>query len=715
VSKHLEAQPNILGNVGLYSYSTALLAYIILTILALITRRNNPLGVAVLAASSLTALWAAIVTLSTVLTEPQVMLIRLTEVISNAAWIFVLLELIGQRLRGTNHILASNSWMPWFGFAVTLIIVAMLGAEALAGLRISGYDFQSYLGFGVLLAMSILGLLLLEQFFRNCNEGELWSTKHLCLGLGIVYSYNFFMYAEAFLFRQLDQDLWQARGIVSAMATILIAVSISRTERSETPDGVQGIHLSRHFAFQSLTLMTSGIYLITMSLAAYFIRYLGGSWGGVLQIVFLCAAGLILMVLLFSGQIRARIRVWLSKNFFSYKYDYRIEWLQFTQMLASGGNDIPQSVIRAVANLAKSPAGILWSRAEDLRFNIVYHWQMPPPATDVDLRELAQWLQTYGWIIDIREWRKAPDVYRNLELPSALTAISRAWLIIPLLFGDRLQGILLLRESELQRDLNWEDRDLLKVAGKQVGSHLAQFQADQALVESRQFEAFNRLSAYVIHDLKNILAQLSLIVSNAQKHKNNPEFIDDMVDTVNNSVNRMTNLMIQLRSGTRQTEQSDVELAELLRIVLAQCRLRAPIPELILVDGKFTLTCDRDRLKTVFEHLIQNAQEATGKGGYVTVRLLSSSGSAVVEIEDDGIGMNEHFIQHRLFKPFDSTKGLTGMGIGAFESREFIRSLGGNINVASTPGRGSVFRVSIPCVEESGIGLTNRPHKGNTQ
>lgn len=711
----MEAQPNILSNIGFYSYSTALLAYIMLTILALITRRNNLLGGAILAASSLSALWAAIVTLSTVLAEPLVMLIQLTEVTRNAAWIFVLLKLIGLRLQGTNHILAFDSWIPWFGFGTTLILVALLVAETLAGMLTSGFDLYTYANFSVLLAMPIVGLLLLEQFFRNSNEGELWPTKHLGLGLGINYSYNFFMYAEALLFRQLDQDLWQARGFVCAMAAILIAVSISRTERNESPDSRQGIHLSRHFAFQSLTLMASGIYLITMALAAYFIRYLGGSWGGVLQIVFLCAAGLTLIVLLFSGQIRARTRVWLSKNFFSYKYDYRFEWLQFTQMLASGSNDIPESIIRAVANLAKSPAGILWSRAEDLRFNIVAHWEMPSPATDIDLRELAQWLQTHGWIIDIREWRSAPDVYQNLQLPSALAVISRAWLIIPLLFGDRLQGILLLRESELVRDLNWEDRDLLKLAGKQAGSHLAQFQADQALIESRQFEAFNRLSAYVIHDLKNILAQLSLIVSNAQKHKNNPEFIDDMVDTVSNSVNRMTNLMIQLRSGTRQTEQSDVELAELLKIVLAECRLRKPIPELVQVDGEFTLTCDRERLQTVFEHLVQNAQEATGKGGHVTVRLLGSHGSAVVEIEDNGIGMNEHFIQHRLFKPFDSTKGLTGMGIGAFESREFIRSLGGNINVQSTPGRGSVFRVSIPCMEESCLGHTNRPIKGNTQ
>jgi putative PEP-CTERM system histidine kinase len=430
-----------------------------------------------------------------------------------------------------------------------------------------------------------------------------------------------------------------------------------------------------------------------------------------LQITFLCAAGLTLVVLLFSGQIRASARVWLSKNFFSYKYDYRLEWLQFTHTLASGKNDIPENITRAVANLVKSPGGILWSKAEDGRFNIVANWEMPLPSKEIDLVNLSIWLQEEGWIIDLREWRRAPDLYRKLELPSGLTDISRAWLIIPLLFGERLQGILLLRESDLLRDFNWEDRDLLKVAGKQAGSHLAQFQADKALVESRQFEAFNRLSAYVIHDLKNILAQLSLMVANAQKHKHNPEFIDDMVSTVSNTVMRMSKLMTQLRSGSGQTEQQKFELAELLKDVVNEGRHREPVPKLILANRRFKLTCDRDRLQTVFSHLVQNAQEATDKSGIVIIRLLHEHGAAVVEVEDSGTGMDEEFVRHRLFKPFDSTKGLTGMGIGAFESRDFIHSLGGNIHVQSTPGCGSLFRVYIPCTVETMDAYENATHK----
>tara|TARA_B110000503_G_scaffold34861_2_gene56950 strand:+ start:80803 stop:82950 length:2148 start_codon:yes stop_codon:yes gene_type:complete len=713
MSLELVSETTVLSNIGLYSYGTALLAYSMLVLLVFIARNNNPVGSALLVASALTAVWAAVVTVFTLLAKPQIFLIQLSEIARNAAWIFVLLKLISIRLQGTNHILASNRWLPWFALCFCLILIALPGAELLVERIPSLYSLSVNLAFSTWIAMSVLGLLLLEQFFRNSSEGELWATKHLCLGMGIVFAFDFFMYAEALLFRQLDGNSWQARGIVTAMAAILMAVSISRTDGSETEKNTQGVNLSRHLAFHSLTLMASGIYLITMSLAAYFIRYLGGSWGGVLQITFLCAAGLTLLVLLFSGRIRASARVWLSKNFFSYKYDYRLEWLQFTHTLASGQNDIPENITRAVAHLVKSPAGILWSRTDDGRFTPVANWEMPLPGEDIELGGLALWLQEEGWIIDLREWRRTPDLYRGLQLPIEFTDIARAWLIIPLLFGERLQGILVLRESDLLQDLNWEDRDLLKVAGKQAGSHLAQFQADKALVESRQFEAFNRLSAYVIHDLKNILAQLSLMVVNAQKHKHNPEFIDDMVSTVSNTVTRMSKLMAQLRSGTGQTEQQEFALADLLETVVNESRHRAPAPSLSLDGSSFTLTCDRDRLQTVFGHLVQNAQEATNRYGVVDVRLLRDHGGAVVEVEDSGVGMDEEFVRHRLFKPFDSTKGLTGMGIGAFESRDFIHSLKGNIHVQSTPGRGSVFRVFIPCEEAGPDDDYNTLHKVN--
>ena len=692
----LETQDSIVGNIGLYSYGVAFFAFTVVIILAAILRRNSPIGNALLAASIMTALWAAVVAVSTLLAKPTVLLIQLTEAARNGAWIFVLLQLVSLRLQGTDHILTTNRWVPWYILSFAMIIVLLVSIEPLMGTSPSLFNLSVYASSGGWLAMSVVSLLLLEQYYRNSNNDELWPTNQLCLGLGILFAFDFFMYAEGLLFRQLNENVWQARGLVSTMAAILIGISIIRTANKKGEENKQGFHPSRHFAFHALTLMASGVYLVTMALVGYLIRYLGGSWGGVLQITFLCAAGLTLFVLLFSGRIRAYSRVWLSKNFFSYKYDYRIEWLEFTKILASGANDIPENITRAVANLTKSPGGVLWSKADDGRFTVAANWEMPVPRLDIDLNKLSDWMQATEWIIDLREWRRAPDIYQNLTLPKMISAIPQAWLILPLFFDDRLQGIMLLRESEIVTDLNWEDRDLLKVAGKQAASHLAQFQADRALVESRQFEAFNRLSAYVIHDIKNILAQLSLVVANAKKHKENPEFIDDMVDTVSNTVGRMSKLMTQLRDETAQTRQQEFRLVKLLESVVDACKLRTPIPKLTIIDNKPLLTCDNDRLRTVFEHLIQNAQEATDEAGTVNVRLLSDSSCAIVEVEDTGTGMDEQFIRYRLFKPFDSTKGLTGMGIGAFESRDFIHSLGGEIQVTSSIGQGSLFRVMIP-------------------
>jgi putative PEP-CTERM system histidine kinase len=676
-------------DIGLYSYTAAFLAYGLTSALIAVAWRNRPFHLSVLVACVFTAFWAGTIAVSSQLPYPAVTLMQLAEVLRNAAWAFVLLKYIAAQLQGTDHVLNSGRLTIWFAFGLAGIISILF---LLPGILSLPFALQNDVSFATWLAMATAVLLLLEQIYRNGTKTERWSSKYLCLGLGFVFAYDFFMYAEALLFRQLDPVLWQARGFVVVLSAPMLAISIARNT-----DWNLGIHVSRHVVFHSATLLATGIYLLLMAIAGYFIRFLGGTWGSVLQISFLCAAGLLLLVLLFSGKIRAQTRVWLSKHFFSYKYDYREEWLQFTEILANSENNIPDAVIQAMAKLANSPAGLLWARGEAKSFKLLAHWDMPEPEETGDLRILADWLESIQWIIDIDEWRREPDIYENLDIPQSILDIPKGWLIVPLLFNARLQGVLLLRRSEIDGDINWEDRDLLKVAGRQAASHLAQYQASQSLVESRQFEAFNRLSAYVVHDLKNILAQQSLIVTNAEKHKHKPEFIDDVIATVGNSVARMTSLMEQMRSGVRGMAPLDVNLPDILKETVKHRSNQVPVPTFEYQGVDLVIQADSDQLANVFEHIIQNAQEATPKNGYVAIRLRHSGKLAIIEIEDNGTGMDKDFIRTRLYRPFDSTKGLTGMGIGAFESREFIRELGGDIQVASAPGEGSIFRIMLPC------------------
>lgn len=695
----------MLVNIGLTTYLTASAGFTVLGILLAVYRRANPLGPSLFVACATTAVWAAIVALSSVTPLP-VTLVHLGELARNGCWLFILLQLLGLQSDGNPWSIRNRRWR-WAFFPVLTALLALMAIRPLTATPSTetGLHYQLMLALWLLLAL--LGLLLIEQLYRNATQTSRWSIKYLCLGLGILLAYDFFMYSEALLFRELDAELWRARGLINALVTPLLAVAIARDSNWRV-----NVQISRQVVFHTVTLMGAGLYLLGMAAAGYAIRYLGGTWGGVLQMGFLAAAAALLVILLFSGRLRAQIRVFLSKHFFSYRYDYREEWLKFTRALAGLNDNVAEGIIRIMAPLVSSPAGLLWASNDDAQpMHLLAHWEMPPQQAGARLGRLPAWLQETDWVIDLDEWRRTPDVYENLQLPDWLQKDDQLWLIIPLIFRDRLQAVLMLKKSTFKSSINWEDRDLLKTAGRQAATHLAQHLASKALVEARQFDAFNRLSAYVVHDLKNILAQQSLIVSNAAKHRDNPAFIDDMISTVENSVLRMQRLMEQMRSGIRSAPADSVPLAGLLREVVEDRAATRPPPRAEFTTPEdardecsiedCTVRADRERLATVFNHLIQNAQEATASQGEVIVRLTRDADTARIDIEDNGPGMSAEFIRDRLFRPFESTKGLTGMGIGAFESRDYIRQLGGDISVASTPGEGTTFHVTIPLMTAS--------------
>lgn len=693
----------MLENIGFLTYLAASTCFAVLTLLLLVQWRSRPMVTALLLACTATTLWAAVICLGTLRDYPPVTLIRIAELARNSAWLYFLLQLLS--LRSDRHAfrLRGHDWRPWFG-AGLLAAAALLLAPTLPLPLDTRWVHEAALA--LWLGLSLLGLLLIEQLYRNASEDELWSLKFLCLGLGTLFIYDFYMYSDALLLQALDTNLWQARGLVAAVVAPWLAVAIARNSNWQVE-----LHVSRQVVFHTITLMGAGFYLLSMAIIGYFIKYLGGTWGSVLQLTFLVAAGCLLIALLFSGRLRAWLRVQLSKHFFSYRYDYRDEWLKFTEALAGLSHNVGEGIIRILARLPMSPGGLLWSTGDGAPPRLLAQWQMEPPqGSETGLGALPDWLQRTDWVVDLLEWRTQPDLYAELQLPEWLRDNPRLWLIIPLRFGERLVGVLMLLRSEHKRSLNWEDRDLLKTAGRQAATHLAQYLASDALMESRQFEAFNRLSAYVIHDLKNILAQQSLMVSNAARHRHNPAFIDDMITTVENSVARMQRLMEQMRQGERPRGAEPVALAPLLREVVESRGTVSPPPAAQLDAGEdCRVEANAERLKTVVTHLVQNAQEATPPEGRVEVRLAREGQLAILEVEDTGTGMDSEFLRERLFRPFQSTKGLTGMGIGTFESREYIRQLGGDITVRSQRGAGTCFRIVLPLMENP----ASQPEQGS--
>lgn len=558
------------------------------------------------------------------------------------------------------------------------------------------------------LGMLVLALgngVLIEQLYRRTRPEQRWGLKFLCLGLGVLFGFDFYLYSDALLFRSIDTDIEAARGFVYAAAVPLMAVAVARNPRWSID-----LFISRGLMLRSVSVLAAGGYLLLMAVVGFYIRGTNAEFGDALRIVFLALALIALIVVAVSGQVRARIKVFINKHFFNYQYDYREEWLRLNRTLAGeeGGGGINERAIRALAEIVDSPAGMLWRCNENQRCEFAEHWSMPPGRA-FDARpdaELQTFLARTGWVIELEEYRQFPERYSDLNLPNWWFELPNGWLIVPLRHGPhdqqrdsgtdaRLIGVVLLAKPRAERAVNWEVRDLLKTAAGQVASYLALYQTTLALVDARQFEAFNRLSAFVVHDLKNVTAQLQLIVSNADRHRHNPAFIDDAIQTVANASGKMQRMLAALRKGSAEAAAtSEVNLADAVREALAGCAERAPHPVAEpMPDDR--VRADHERLVAVLQHLIQNAQDATPADGSIQLRRETDGQDVLLHIRDSGCGMSADFIRNQLFRPFATTKGNAGMGIGVYQARETLRSFGGELTVTSTPGVGTEFSVRL--------------------
>ncbi|TFW17284.1 XrtA/PEP-CTERM system histidine kinase PrsK [Duganella callida] len=673
----------MLNNVAAVSYGIATLAFLLLCVLLLTSWRGRAHGLPLALACAATVLWSA-ASVWYAGTRAQPLLLALLETVRNGAWSAFLLMLLGhlKRERGLRP-------LPWLVGAVHALFLVILVLDTLG---VPPFDAIGLLALVTTrVGLAVLGMLLVEQLYRNKPLHERWAIKFACLGIGGMFVFDFYLYSHALLFRGMDPEIWAARGLVNALTVPLIAVSAARSASWSSE-----IAVSRRVLFHSAALLGSAAYLLLMGSAGYYLRYFGGEWGMVMQVAFLSAATALLAGILFSGTVRAWLKVFISKHFYSYNYDYREEWLRFTRTLSMEGPNLGERSIQAVAELVESPGGALWIRRESGLCEPAAHWHIPPPSFSEPANSpFSLYLESKQWVIDLAEYADKPELYGNVEMPESLRHFARGRLIVPLILQGRLFGFVMLIQPRSRIVLNWEVIDLLKIAGSQAASYLAQQEAANALMFARQFESFNRMSTFVVHDLKNLVSQLSLLSLNAEKHRDNPEFQRDMVETVGYSVQKMKLLLQKLGRVPAAERPLPLAIDQVVQQAVALKAAFEPRPILDIAEPGLTVLADRERLERVLGHLIQNAIEATPKDGQVRIRLHAEADAVLVEISDTGQGMSEEFMRERLFKPFDSTKSA-GMGIGAFESRQYIHELGGRLDVSSRPLAGTTFRVILP-------------------
>ena len=677
---------------ALWSYGFAAAAFCVFALRMTLGWRGGVRAKLLLAASVTSALWAG---------AEAIVAVRggaaggvassCLDIARYAFWFAFLCDLVGGAAGGS----AGERRGLRFAWLVAVTVVGI--AASIAPLWDGLAGRTAMIGFAIRVGLAVTGFVLVERLLRGAASHARWAVKPLCLGLAAMFAFDLFFYAEAMLFGRYDVDAWAARGVAHALVIPFIAIAAARN-----PAWTIEMHFSRGAVLRSTALLVSGAFLLAIAAAGYFVRFVGGDFGRILQIEFLFAALLLFALAVFSGSFRAKVKIFVSKHFFSYRYDYREEWLRFTRTLSadSSPQGVQQRAINALADLVESPAGALWLK-QDVSFRPAARWNLTSiTAIETADSSLGRFLERTGWVIDLGEYAGAPERYPGLALPEWLVAMPGAWLVVPLPSSAGLVGFVVLVNARAAFKIDWEVIDLLKTAGRQAASYLGHIQATEALIEGRKFDAFNRMSAFVVHDLKNLIAQLSLLLRNAERHRDNPAFQRDMLMTVDNVVERMNKLMLQLRTGATPVEQPrPVNLEKIIRdVCLAKSGHKLRITMNLVPD--ISAMGHADQLEHVIGHLVQNAIDATGGAGDVAVLLRRENETAVIEVTDNGVGMTPEFVRDRLFRPFETTKA-SGMGVGVYESSQYVTELGGRIVVESVPDAGTRVRVVLPTVYDA--------------
>ncbi len=679
--------------------------------------RPRPTGfrLAVALASLLTAAWAGTIVLVARYDLELVRWIGPLETIRTAAWIAVLVVL-QRHSWGLDHRPSSSflvATLLGFIIALQLALDILVGAGRLdlaSGQTVPGATL--YLGLRLIVAIS--GLVLLHNLYVNAREASALSFRLFAVALALLFAYDLNLYTLNFLLGAPSQTLLEVRGAVNALAVPLLFLALRGEGETDGEPGASGFRLSRQAAFHTVSFSMIGGYLIAMSALAYGLKLTGGNWGVLLQVTFLSAAVVVGLLVFLSTRFRAQLRLLIARNFYRYRYDYRLEWLRFIGIIdgdALSSQDrlpIRERFIMAVATVLDSPGGALLEPAEGGGFELTARWQWPELATPQvsEGSALSQYLADDGGIVNFDRLRREEGETRLLASPQPLTlpdwarADPAIWIAVPLIRREALSGILLVKRSIAMRDLNWEDTDLLRTLGRQGASYIAEAETQAQLDEARSFEEYSRRFAFVMHDLKNVVSQLGLVTRNAARHADNPEFRADMVATLNSSVAKMTDLLALLgreKDGrpTRAPTTTDMDIAEVASVVAATMRRQHPAIAVEGADQPLIVHGDLARLEALLSHLVQNAIDASAPDAPIIVELVPSASDVRLMISDHGHGMSQAFIRDELFKPFRSTKE-GGFGIGAFEAREIARDHGGRLDVKSRPGEGSCFTLVLP-------------------
>jgi putative PEP-CTERM system histidine kinase len=657
-------------------YASCSASFLALIGLMLLRGRISGPGLAIIAACGLTALWAANLAVPGLLPNGASAVL---DSLRLSVWLILMVALVGLRNSGRGS--GSLPLLAAIGFSAVVVgcdVAIVIGDPLGGGINGRLHDFL-HVGF------SVGGLLAAENLLRNADMSRRRNLLPLCVALGAIFAFELFLYADRLIVPGSNPILAGGRGLIGLFAVPLLALAMARNREWHVD-----IHVSRAVVFHTAALVASGAFFLVLAVVGILVRELGGSWGPKLQVLSLLGSAVVLVSVLGSRNMRIRLKQLIARHFFSHRFDYRTEWLRFVSTVSqpeTADGDLSVRVVRALAQIVDSRAGTLWCLREGIGYAPEVGWNLAP-----ERGEILSLEGTFVAGFQAGEWIQKRPADGQGDWPFASP---KSWLAIPLTHGKSMIAFVVLDFPTRSYALDGETFDLLRAAARQAASYLAEEQATRALLDSRLLNDYSKRFAFVVHDMKNVASQLGLVVRNAARYLDDPEFRQDMLYTLENSVAKLNQLVARLHAGDRDVTPKLIEPdAVIAKLASELSALGTPV-EIRLDAGDCMVAINSDEFRSVLCHLINNAREAVKSEEVVTVASYRTQEKVTIDIVDSGPGMDDDFIRDQLFRPFRSTKG-GGLGIGVYQTRELLRMSGGELDVISKKGIGTVMRITLP-------------------
>jgi putative PEP-CTERM system histidine kinase len=532
----------------------------------------------------------------------------------------------------------------------------------------------------------------LEFCFRTADRDARWRIKYLLLGLAGAFVVRFYLLSHVLLFHVLLAAYLATQAATLVVANVMMAVSVVRR-----PLGTAGFTVSRTVVYRSAVVGILGLYLFAVGALGWLLNTLGMSeelfWGSLLVFVAAAAGSVIAL----SEDARWRLKRFIGLHFYRSKYDYRAQWINFTRRLGSTVTleGLAPQLLAATTDAIGSAKGILYlSSGTDEGFHL---------GAALEVFNAPDVLDPGSPLAERARESTAPAVLDDGERPAWFP---QATVLVPLMWQGSLTGLMIVAGERTGTPYAAEDLEFLATVGVQLTAAIVTTRLSETVARSREFEAFHRLTSFVIHDLKNAVSSLTLLGQNALQHFDDPEFQRDAITTLSKTADRMRKLLQRFTAAAEieQLRFEPIDLDRLLREHIAPLA-RGPRVRLTLDLQPVTAVGDVEALERVFQNLVRNALEALDGGGDLTLRCAMHGDSIVCDIADTGCGMSREFLRHSAFVPFRTTK-KGGWGIGLYHAREIVRAHGGRIDVQSEEGRGTTFTVTLPVAAARDKGAT---------